>query len=82
VRANQRALRTISEWPDLAVDYIASFLNRLTRDEAQQHYERYVGPYFTSDGRVDLDVAQQAIDTVATELGVTPVAAAEIYQSD
>jgi hypothetical protein len=64
------------------VDYIASFLNRLTRDEAQQHYERYVGPYFTSDGRVDLDVAQQAIDTVATELGVTPVAAAEIYQSD
>jgi hypothetical protein len=66
----------------LAVDYIASFLNRLTRDEAQQHYERYVGPYFTSDGRVDLDVAQQAIDTVATELGVTPVAAAEIYQSD
>jgi ABC-type nitrate/sulfonate/bicarbonate transport system substrate-binding protein len=82
VRANQRALRTISEGPDLAVDYIASFLNRLTRDEAQQHYERYVGPYFTSDGRVDLDVAQQAIDTVATELGVTPVAAAEIYQSD
>ena len=82
MRANQRALRTISEWPDLAVDYIASFLNRLTRDEAQQHYERYVGPYFTSDGRVDLDVAQQAIDTVATELGVTPVAAAEIYQSD
>jgi hypothetical protein len=45
VRANQRALHTIAEQPRLAVDYIASFLNRLTRDEAQQHYERYIGPY-------------------------------------
>ena len=79
VRANQRALQTIAEQPDLAVDYIASFLNRLTRDEAQQHYERYIGPYFTSDGRVDLDVAQQAIDAVAAELDVASVSASEIY---
>ena len=42
VRANQRALRTIAEQPALAVDYVASFLNRLTHDEAQQHYERYI----------------------------------------
>jgi hypothetical protein len=81
VRANQRALRTLAEQPDLAVDYIASFLNRLTRVEAQQHYERYVGPYFTSDGQVDLDIAQQAIDAVAAELGVGPAAADEIYQT-
>ena len=80
VRANQRALRTIAERPHLAVDYIASFLNRLTRDEAQRHYERYIGPYFTADGQVDLNIARQAIDTVATELGVTPVPADEIYQ--
>jgi hypothetical protein len=62
VRANQRALQTIVEQPDLAVDYIASFLGRLTSEEAQQHYERYIGPYFTSDGRVDLNVAQHAVD--------------------
>jgi hypothetical protein len=64
----------------LAVDYIASFLGRLTREEAQQHYERYIGPYFTSDGRVDLDVAQHAVDAVATELGIPPatVAAATV----
>ncbi len=80
VRANQRALRTIAEQPHLAVDYIASFLNRLTRDEVQRHYERYIGPYFTPDGQVDLNVAQQAIETVAAELGVAPVAADEIYQ--
>jgi ABC-type nitrate/sulfonate/bicarbonate transport system substrate-binding protein len=80
VRANKRALRTIVEQPRLAVDYIASFLNRLTRDEAQQYYERYVGPYFTLDGQVDLNIAQQAIDAVAAELGVASVAADEIYQ--
>ena len=80
VRANQRALRTIAEKPGLAVDYIASFLNRLTRDEAQRHYERYIGPYFTPDGQVDVGIARQAIDAVAAELGVASVAADAIYQ--
>jgi len=80
VRANQRALRTIAEQPSLAVDYIALFLNRLTRREAQQYHERYVGPYFTPDGQVDLNIARQAIDTVAAELGVASVAADEVYQ--
>jgi ABC-type nitrate/sulfonate/bicarbonate transport system substrate-binding protein len=82
VRANQRALRTVAEQPALAVDYLASFLNRLTRDETQQHYERYIAPYFTPDGWADADIAQQAIDAVAAELGVAPVAADEIYQLD
>src|SRR5262249_21246054 len=80
VRANQRALRTIAEKPSLAVDYIASFLNRPTRDEAPRHYERYIGPYFTPDGQVDVGIARQAIDAVAAELGVAPVAAEAIYQ--
>lgn len=80
VRANRRALQTIAERPDVAIDYIASFLNRLTRDEAQRHYERYIGPYFSPDGRVDLDVARRAIDAVAAELGVAPVSADQIYR--
>jgi ABC-type nitrate/sulfonate/bicarbonate transport system substrate-binding protein len=80
VRANERALRTIAEQPALAVDYLASFLQRLTRDEVQQHYERYVAPYFTPDGQADLNIAQQAIDAVAAELGVAPLAADKIYQ--
>jgi ABC-type nitrate/sulfonate/bicarbonate transport system substrate-binding protein len=79
-RANNRALRTIAERPRLAVDYIASFLNRLTRDEAQRHYERYIRPYYTHDGQVDLNIAQQAIDAVAAELGVASAAAGDIYQ--
>ena len=81
VRANQRALRTIAEQPELAVDYIASFLNRLTRSEVQQYYDRYIGPYFTPDGQVDLDIARQAIAAVSAELGVASVPADEVYHA-
>ena len=80
VRANERALRTLAEQPDLAVDYIALFLNRLTREEVQQHYERYIRPYYTPGGQVDLDTAQRAIDAVAAELGTKPAAADAIYR--
>ncbi len=80
VRANRRALLTIAQRPQLAIDYIASFLGRLTRDEAQRYYERYIGPYFTSDGWVDLEVAQRAVDAIATELGVPTVSVAQMYQ--
>lgn len=80
VRANKRALRTIAERSQLAVDYIALFLDRLTRDEVQRYHERYIGPYFTSDGRVDLKVAQQAVDAVATELGVAAASVDQIYE--
>jgi ABC-type nitrate/sulfonate/bicarbonate transport system substrate-binding protein len=81
VRANGRALKRVADQPDLAVDYLASFLNRLTRDEVQRFYERYIGPYFTADGRVDLDTAQAAVDAVAEELGVSSLPADEIYGS-
>jgi ABC-type nitrate/sulfonate/bicarbonate transport system substrate-binding protein len=70
VRANKRALQTIAAQPTLAVKHIASMLNRLTSAEAEQHYERYIRPYFTSDGRVDLKAAQQGVAAVAAELGV------------
>ncbi len=80
VRANRRALRTIAEKPQLAIDYIAYFLDRLTRDEVQRYYERYIGPYFTPDGRVDLGVVQQAVDAVATELGVATASIDQMYQ--
>jgi ABC-type nitrate/sulfonate/bicarbonate transport system substrate-binding protein len=73
VRANQRALQLVAGRPELAVDYLGSFLERLTREEVQRHYEHYVAPYFTPDGQIDLDVARQAIVAVASELGVKPV---------
>jgi ABC-type nitrate/sulfonate/bicarbonate transport system substrate-binding protein len=79
VRANQRALRLLAEQPNRAVDYVSWFLDRLTREEAQQYYERYVGPYFLPDRKVDLNMAQQSIDAVAGELGVKSVAADTIY---
>ena len=52
------------------MDYIGAFLNRVTREEATQYYDRYIGPYFGADGAVDLDVARDAIAAVASELGV------------
>ncbi|HTO80321.1 MAG TPA: ABC transporter substrate-binding protein [Methylocystis sp.] len=79
-RANRRALVAIAEKPSLAVDYIMTFLGRLTREEAQRYYERYIGPYFTADGRVDLAVAQRAVDAVAQELGVASISAEDMYQ--
>jgi ABC-type nitrate/sulfonate/bicarbonate transport system substrate-binding protein len=80
VRANRRALLTIAQQPQLAVDFIASFLDRLTRDEVQRYYERYIGPYFSSHGRVDLSIAQQAVDAVATELGIAAATVDQMYQ--
>jgi len=80
VRANRRALAAIAEQPGLAVRYIGALLARLTNEEAQQYYDRYVGPYFTSDGRVDLNVAQQGVDTVAAELGVDTQPAEQMFQ--
>ncbi len=81
VRANKRALQTLSTQPDLAIHYIASFLNRLTRNEAQQYYERYIRPYYNQDGHVDLNLAQQAINAVAAELNVPPIPASDFYQT-
>jgi ABC-type nitrate/sulfonate/bicarbonate transport system substrate-binding protein len=79
VRANRRALKTMADQPDLAVKYIASFLDRMTHQEVQRYYERYIQPYYTSDGRVNLDTARHAVDVVAAELGVASVAADAIY---
>ncbi|WP_206995383.1 ABC transporter substrate-binding protein [Trinickia mobilis] len=79
VRANKRALRTIAEQPELAVEHIASFHNRLTIEEAQQHYERYIHPYFTTDGRVNLAVAQQGVTEVANELGIPAGTVDQMY---
>ncbi len=70
VRANQLALRLIAEHPDRGVDYLTWFLDRLTRDEAQRYFDRYVGPYFLADRKVNPDMTQRSIDAVATELGV------------
>ncbi|OBH99052.1 ABC transporter substrate-binding protein [Mycobacterium sp. E2733] len=80
VRANRRALQTLADRPGLAVDYLASFLDRLTRAEVQRHYQRYIAPDFTRDGRVDLDVARRAVDAVAAELGVASASAEQIYR--
>jgi NitT/TauT family transport system substrate-binding protein len=83
VRANRRALRTIRDEPDLAVRYVNALIPSLSEIEARRHYERYVAPYFTADGRHDPSVAARALPAVAEELGVPTVPdAAGIYRTD
>ncbi|MFB7323877.1 MULTISPECIES: ABC transporter substrate-binding protein [unclassified Streptomyces] len=83
VRANRRALRTIHDQPDLAARYVNALIPSLSETEARQHYERYVAPHFTADGRHDPSVAAQAVPAVAKELGVSTVPdLADIYRTE
>jgi NitT/TauT family transport system substrate-binding protein len=83
VRAHRRALRTIHDEPDLAVRYVNALIPSLSETEARRHYERYVAPYFTVDGRHDPSVAAQAVSSVAVELGVSMVLdATDIYRTE
>jgi hypothetical protein len=83
VRANRRALRTIHSEPDLAARYVNALIPSLSEAQARRHYERYVAPYFTVDGRHDPSVAAQAVSGVTEELGVpTAPSAAEIYRAE
>lgn len=79
VRANRRALQAMADRPDLAVEYIGSFLNRMTRAEVQSYYQRYVCPYYTRDGKAELETARHAVEAVADELGVAGSAADTFY---
>ncbi len=82
VRANRRALRTIHDEPDLAVRYVNALIPSLTETQAREHYNRYVAPYFTIDGRHDPAVAAAAVAGVAGELGVPTIPdAADIYRT-
>jgi ABC-type nitrate/sulfonate/bicarbonate transport system substrate-binding protein len=82
VRANRRALRTIHDGPDLAARYINALIPSLTLAQARQHHERYVAPYFTTDGRHDPAVAARALSAVAEELAAPTVPdAAKIYRT-
>jgi ABC-type nitrate/sulfonate/bicarbonate transport system substrate-binding protein len=79
VRANQRALRLLAEQPGRGVDYLMWFLDRLTRDEAQLYFDRYVGPYFLANRKIDPDITQRSIDAVAAELGIATTRADAFY---
>ncbi|WP_231995160.1 ABC transporter substrate-binding protein [Mycobacterium sp. 852002-10029_SCH5224772] len=84
VRANRRALHTITHQPEIAVAHMHhGFLGRHTVDEVHRHYDHFIAPYFSDDGHAELDIGQDAITAVAKELGVpATVTAAEIYRTD
>ncbi|MFE7302861.1 ABC transporter substrate-binding protein [Streptomyces sp. NPDC057579] len=82
VRAHRRALQVIHNDPDTTVRHMRTFLGGQTEDEVRAHYERFIAPYFTTDGQADLAVGDSAIIEVAAELDVpTTVTAAEFYRT-
>jgi NitT/TauT family transport system substrate-binding protein len=83
VRAHRRALRVIHDDPGTTVRHIQAFLGQHTEAEARAHYETFIAPHFTTDGRADLTVGAAAITAVAAELGVpASVTAAEFYRTE
>ncbi|HTI23408.1 MAG TPA: ABC transporter substrate-binding protein [Kutzneria sp.] len=82
VRAHRRALTVVHSDPDTTVRHLRTFLGRHTEDEVHAHYQHYYAPYFTTDGQVDLGVADAAITAAAAELGVPATfTAAEFYRT-
>ena len=80
VRAHRRALEVIHDDPDSTVRYLRTFLGGHTEDEIRAYHRSFIAPYFTTDGQVDLAVAESAIPAVAAELGVPATfTAAELY---
>jgi NitT/TauT family transport system substrate-binding protein len=69
VRANRRALGAIHDDPELAARYIRALIPRLNLEQARQHYERYIAPYFSINGYYNPALAKQALSSVAKELG-------------
>lgn len=83
IRAHRRALRLIHDDPDTTVRHMRTFLGRHTDEEIRAHYERFIAPYYTTDGRADLAVGDAGIKAVADELGVSvSVTAAEFYLTE
>jgi NitT/TauT family transport system substrate-binding protein len=82
VRAHRRALQVIQNEPDTTVRYIQTFLGGHTAEEARAHYEKFIAPYFSTDGQADLAVGATAITAVAAELGVPATfTAADFYRT-
>ncbi|MCD2198203.1 ABC transporter substrate-binding protein [Actinomycetospora endophytica] len=83
VRAQRRALALLAADPETAVAYLQRFLGRDTPDEVRRYHDRFVAPWFTSDGQVDLAAADEGLAAVADELGVAHVPrAADVYRTE
>ncbi|WP_410593976.1 ABC transporter substrate-binding protein [Amycolatopsis sp. lyj-23] len=83
IRAHRRALQVIHDDPDTTVRHLRTFLGGQTEAEARAHYDRFIAPYFTTDGQADLAVGAAGIAAIADELGVPEtVAAEEFYRTE
>jgi hypothetical protein len=70
-RAHQAALRRLHADRDLAIRAILDVEPQTSPEDAAQLYDRYIHPYWSPDGRVDLAKAQQSLQAIAREIGAT-----------
>ncbi|MEV6622442.1 hypothetical protein AB0M83_09495 [Amycolatopsis sp. NPDC051106] len=53
------------------------------QQRARAHYDRFIAPYFTTDGQADPVIATAGIAAIAAELGVPEtVTAEEFYRTE
>ena len=82
LRAHRRALRVIQHEPDTTVRYLRNLLSGHTAEEVRAHYEKFIAPHFSTDGRADLAAGATAITAIAAELGVPATfTAADFYRT-
>ena len=82
IRAHRRALQVIHDDPGTTVRHMRTFLGGQTEAEVRAHYDRFIAPHFSTDGRVDLAVGAKGIAAVAAELGgPETVTAEEFYRT-
>jgi hypothetical protein len=61
----------------------AGWCPALDQAQASDYYDRYIGPYFRSDGQHVPAVVAEALPVLAAELGVSSVPKVEeIYRTD
>jgi NitT/TauT family transport system substrate-binding protein len=78
VRANVRALRALLHDPALGAMHVRRLLRNADDASARDFYDRYIAPYFKTDGQPEPDVVAKALPRVAQELAVITGRAVEV----
>jgi NitT/TauT family transport system substrate-binding protein len=78
VRANVRALKALLHDPALGAMHVRRLLRNADDASARDFYDRYIAPYFKTDGQPEPDVVAKALPRVAQELAVITGRAVEV----
>jgi ABC-type nitrate/sulfonate/bicarbonate transport system substrate-binding protein len=69
VAGHRRALRTLVDEPEVAIELVVGLIPSLSAGDAAKLYERYIRPHFFPDGLADRAIVEQGLSALARELG-------------